>query len=139
MALPSFDLEFTREGRIFDQAQVDRLLAGLDGVSDLLVLSHGWNNDMQDARQLYDAFLANFEKVRALDDDDGRRFAACLVFWPSKRFTDEELIPGGGAVSIGTANEGSLDAMLEALADERERLPRDPAAASVTEASAERR
>ena len=28
-----------------------------------------------------------------------RNFAAVRVFWPSKKFTDADLIPGGGAAS----------------------------------------
>src|SRR4051794_39487816 len=139
MAVPTFDIEFTREGRVFDTAQVDRLITGLDGVSDLLVLCHGWNNDLQEAKGLYDGLLANFEKVRGLDGPDGRTFAACWVLWPSKRFTDEELIPGGGAVSAHAANDASLDAILDALANEPERLPADAAAASRKEGSTVRR
>jgi hypothetical protein len=123
MAMQRFDVEFTREGRVFDTAQVDRLVAGLDGVTDLLVLAHGWNNDMQDARHLYDTLLTNFEKVRNLGEADGRTFAACQAFWPSKKFTEADLIPGGGAVSARAANDTSLDRMLDALAQEPERLP----------------
>jgi hypothetical protein len=139
MALPAFDVEFTREGRVYDSAQVDRLIAGLEGVSDLLVLCHGWNNDLQEAQDLYDALLANVEKVRALTGDDGRTLAVCRVFWPSKKFTDEELIPGGGAVSASAANDASLDAILDALASDPERLPRNSAAVRLDDASAVRR
>ena len=49
MATPTFDVEFTKDGEIFQQPQVDALLAGLGPVTDLLVLSHGWNNDKADA------------------------------------------------------------------------------------------
>ncbi|MBW3655233.1 MAG: hypothetical protein KY444_03950 [Gemmatimonadetes bacterium] len=100
---PFFPLEFTREGRVYDEAQVGDLLANLGNTSDLLVISHGWNNDMAEARTLYSTFLRN---ARALLDDRhpaaaGRTFAVAGVFWPSKRFTDKELIPGGGAASLG--------------------------------------
>ena len=50
MALTRFDVEFTKDGNVFKQSQADALVAGLKGVTDLLVLSHGWNNDMADAR-----------------------------------------------------------------------------------------
>ena len=130
MSIPTFDVEFTREGRLFDTAQADALIAGLAGVTDLIVISHGWNNDMQEARELYSEFLANVERVRGLTDPDGRKFAACQVFWPSKKFTDEQLIPGGGAVSATAENDASLDAVLDALAREPERLPANAAAAA---------
>lgn len=136
MSIATFDVEFTKEGRVFSTAQVDALIAGLAGVTDLLVLSHGWNNDMKDARDLYTDLLGNFEKVRKIAGPDKRTFAACLVFWPSKKFTDEELIPGGGAVSATVANDTSLDRVLDALARDPERLPVDAAAASKAETPA---
>src|SRR5215211_2485610 len=105
MSIATFDVEFTKQGRVFNTAQVDALIAGLAGVTDLIVLAHGWNNDLKDARELYTELLGNVEKVRAISDPDGRTFAACQVFWPSKKFTEEELIPGGGAVSATAAND----------------------------------
>src|SRR5215468_645182 len=115
MGMTSFDVEFTRDGAVFDAAQVEALLAGLAPVSDLLVLSHGWNNDKQDASQLYDELLGNIDRLLALRDHPpasvpetlreftdrlrGRTFAAVRIYWPSKRFTDADLIPGGGAAT----------------------------------------
>ena len=74
-------------------------------LDDLVVVAHGWNNDMADARALYRDLLANVR--RALDRGRapglaGRRIAVLGVLWPSKKFADEDLIPGGGA-SLGGA------------------------------------
>src|SRR5262245_51002419 len=104
MALSTFDVEFTKNGAIFDPAQLDALIAGLAPVSDLLLLSHGWNNDKDDASKLYDEMLDNFEKLLSLRDQPtvpeplrvfterlkGRNVAAVRIFWPSKKFTDAE-------------------------------------------------
>ena len=111
MATRTFDVKFTKDGGIFQQPQVDALLAGLGPVTDLLVLSHGWNNDKADASQLYEELLGNIDKLLDLRNQASvpaplqgfvdrlrdRNFAAVRVFWPSKKFTDADLIPGGGA------------------------------------------
>lgn len=135
MPLARVDVEFTKEGRVFDPAQVDALLAACQDLSDLVVISHGWNNDMADARALYSAFIANFEKVRSVVmPGDGRRFAFCQVFWPSKKFTDTELIPAGGAVGAAEASDNGLIALLDELARDPERLPADAAAVTASRA-----
>jgi hypothetical protein len=102
-----FEVEFTKDGAVSDPAQVtalhDFLLQG--GTTDLLTISHGWNNDMADARDLYARFLAAVRRVL----DKGvvpaaatRSYAVLAVLWPSKKFADEELIPSGAA-ALGSA------------------------------------
>ncbi|HVK93370.1 MAG TPA: hypothetical protein VM571_01430 [Noviherbaspirillum sp.] len=119
MSLSTFDIEFTKEGRIFKEQQAQSLLDALDGISDLIVLCHGWNNDMHDAAKLYGQFLDNFSTVMDLGLVPGleeRHFAVVQVFWPSKRFTDRDLIPGGGAAAVGdAANEPVLLELLEEM------------------------
>ena len=132
MALARFDVEFTKDGDAFRQAQADALVAGLGGVTDLIVVSHGWNNDMADARALYDELVGNIEKLldarkaagspAALKALAGRTYAVCQVFWPSKKFTDADLIPGGGAVSATKASDKALITVLEALKRDPARL-----------------
>jgi hypothetical protein len=134
MAMKRFEIEFNKHGQIHEpQAQVTQLLDGLQGVTDLLVVSHGWNNDMADARQLYETMLGNVDKLLALRTHPHfthlaplapRVFAACQIFWPSKKFTDEELIPGGGAASAQSeeGNDAALEAALDRLAEDPERL-----------------
>jgi hypothetical protein len=128
MDLPMFEVEFDKKGRIFDPAQVDAAVAGLrgGGFSDLFVISHGWNNDMADARDLYKRFFAAVESVRAggVPNLGSRKLAILAIFWPSKKFTDEELIPGGGAVGAasGELDEAVLIQQLEDLKTDPERL-----------------
>jgi hypothetical protein len=135
MPMKKFKVEFTKDGQIFDQNQATTLTQGLDGVTDLLVVAHGWNNDMADAQALYDELLGNVEKVlgdvgkpafaHLAQPANGRVFAACQVFWPSKKFTDKELIPAGGAVSLSKAkkaNDDALKGILDRLAEDPDRL-----------------
>jgi hypothetical protein len=99
---PYFEVEFDKRGRIDDEDQVQALIGFLQGggASDLLVLSHGWNNDMAQARSLYERLLTS---ARAqLDAGNvpgvaGRDLAVFAVLWPSKKFADKDLIPSGAA------------------------------------------
>jgi hypothetical protein len=97
-----FPVQFTKEATPHDPAEAQALKARLaqGGVTDLLVFSHGWNNDMEEARQLYSAFLTNLKALLdagAVPAAAGRTFAVVGVLWPSKKFTDAELIPSGAA------------------------------------------
>lgn len=97
-----FPVQFTKEAALHDPAEPQALKSHLaqGGVTDLLVISHGWNNDMQEARALYQAFLANLKSLLdagTVPGAGGRRFAVLGVLWPSKKFADAELIPGGAA------------------------------------------
>jgi len=134
MATPTFDVEFTKDGDIFQQPQVDAVLAGLGPVTDLLVLSHGWNNDKGDASQLYQELLSNIDKLLDLRNEASvpaplqgfldrlrdRNFAAVRVFWPSKKFTDADLIPGGGAANAAAEaeNTAAVNRILDRLKDD---------------------
>ena len=73
--------------------------------TDLFVISHGWNNDMSDARKLYAKFLAACGTCSTGSPSRGlpaflRRLA---VLWPSMKFADEDLIPSGAAGSAPRA------------------------------------
>ena len=121
---PYFEIEFDKKGAAHDPAQRQALLdfvaKGKDQVTDLLVLSHGWNNDMADARDLYRRLLA-----RLRDGIDGgkvagvkeRKFAICAVLWPSKKFTDKELIPSGAASAGGVVSTQALQEEIDRVKD----------------------
>jgi hypothetical protein len=59
-ATPSLWLEFDERGTI-DAGAATRLTALLDGpgIEDLIVMSHGWKNDKNDATKLYGTLWAN--------------------------------------------------------------------------------
>lgn len=120
---PFFRLEFTKDGR----TNVDQLLAGLgqQDYHDLLVLSHGWNNDNEEAHALYEELMANSRKLIERGHRFGkhRKLALVGVFWPSKKFTDDALRPNarrdGGIASAGEQQleTSALVAKLERLAE----------------------
>jgi hypothetical protein len=60
------------------------------------MISHGWNNDIADARILYHSFFSAFATVAA-KTLPGRSWGVVAFFWPSKNFADSSLIPGGAA------------------------------------------
>ena len=122
MITGQYDVEFTKDGAIYDPTQVTALLNGLSAASDLLVLAHGWNNDIQDARKLYDNLLSSLGQLPPLTSGAGSKLTVMRAFWPSKKFTDEELIPGGGAASAHNENQAALLASLNSLKQDPDRL-----------------
>jgi hypothetical protein len=125
MNFTNIEVEFTKSGAVFNAAQVDDVLQAADSLTDLFVASHGWNNDVAEARQLYDQLFSNMSAlldanvVRGLD---GRTFGVMRLLWPSKKFADEDLIPGGGAASATSENDSVLENQLEELKLDPQRL-----------------
>jgi hypothetical protein len=100
MAIPIFEVQFDKDGNVFQpqqEAAVSQFLSTAAGsqTTDVVTLSHGWNNDMDDARTLYRNFLANLEAL--LPPATAARTIAIGVLWPSKKFADRDLIPSGAA------------------------------------------
>ena len=98
---------------IYDADQVDALLTACADASSLLVLTHGWNNDMAEARQLYNEWLASLRQVDSAGSAILSKTTVLQVFWPSKKFAAEDLIAGGGAASLSEGDEIQLS--LQAL------------------------
>lgn len=98
---PFFPVQFTRDGTVFQQSDVDALIGGVSGAdrpSDLFVMSHGWNNNMTEATSLYDGLISRIKtRIDANPALASRRYAICGVLWPSKKFDDKDLIPSGAA------------------------------------------
>ena len=108
---PYFEVEFTKEGALFKPQQVkdlgDFLTTNVD-VSDLIVISHGWNNDNSEAKNLYERFFTSLRvQANEMPNVTKRKVAILGVLWPSKKFADKDLIPGGGAASIN--NDQSIE------------------------------
>jgi len=112
-----FEVEFTKDGSIDDRNKVKELTDSLssDGVTDLVVLAHGWNNDMDEARRLYEHLLGSVNARMSGAALGDRNLAVLAVLWPSKRFAEEELIAGGGASVTGAPDETELIDRLEGL------------------------
>jgi pimeloyl-ACP methyl ester carboxylesterase len=127
MEFPYFEVEFTKDGPIFQPSQGDRAVSAIRSgpTTDLLVVCHGWNNDKADARDLYERLVQKISEVLAggiVPGLGGRSFAVLGVLWPSKKFTDAELIPGGGASTAGDENIQAILKLLEELKNDPMRL-----------------
>lgn len=105
-----FELEFNKDGDLVQPQQVDAIKGALSGagVTDVVVISHGWNNNIAEARSLYTRFF------QTLTPQDLANAVVVGIFWPSKKFTDEELIPGGAA-GLGGAEDVAVTGGLEDL------------------------
>jgi hypothetical protein len=116
MDIRYYDIEFTKAGLVYDAAQAQRLLYDVPQLTDLLVLSHGWNNGKAEASELYANFFDSVTRVMGtgtVSGLDNRTFGALRIYWPSKKFVDAELSPGGGAASATQANDDALMQLLE--------------------------
>lgn len=127
---PYFEVQFKKDGQVNDTKEAQKLLDFLkqQTTTDLFVISHGWNTDMADARNLYQNF---FQQVRQVLDSGKvsgmgtRKFAILAVLWPSKKFAEQDLI-AGGAASVESALAEAIEeqlATLEALVSEPTQAP----------------
>ncbi|MEO3748673.1 hypothetical protein [Plantactinospora sp. B5E13] len=100
MRFPYVEVEMESTGTIHDDGQRRAALelAARPGTTDLLVLCHGWNNDIPQARRLYaqltDHLAAAWPAVPAAAS---RSLAVIGVLWPSIRWADDDPVAGGGA------------------------------------------
>jgi hypothetical protein len=110
--LPFREVLFDAQGDI-DRAAADTAVSALrgEGVTDVVVFAHGWNNDAAAALRLYERFFGLFPPLLAGRTRPGRVVGLLGVRWPSKRWSDEPepdfdagLLPDlgrGGAATIG--------------------------------------
>ena len=112
--IPYAEAQFDKKGTLENRVTLPA------GVTDLFVVSHGWNNSAADARELYRKLFENFAAVAQPNDLPGRSFAILGVIWPSKKF--DELVavsgmPGGtqGSASLGGGDAASHQALTEKL------------------------
>lgn len=115
---PYFEVAFDKEGDPVDPSQAKALLAALKPgePTDLLICSHGWNDDMDQARELWAHFIASFRKRldAGVPGTADRKFAVLAVLWPSKKFAEKELIPGGAA-GLGGIPDKAVQSGIDAL------------------------
>src|SRR6185312_12660238 len=130
---PAFDLMYDTGGHLVDPAAEDEALNYLGGqdsaaITDIAVISHGWNNDISEARVLYSNFFSALQSVVPKEPRwaaANRQLAVIAVFWPSKRFVEADLIPGGAA-GLADGMDAKLNAQLDIL---QQLYAGDPAAA----------
>ena len=81
--LPYSTAEFDKGGKLLRKPTVPV------GTTDLIVVSHGWNNDREAAEALYLKLFKNFADVTRGDAAiAARKIAIVGVIWPSKKFDD---------------------------------------------------
>jgi hypothetical protein len=129
--IPYFEVEFDKRGGVLRDVQLP------GGFSDLFVMSHGWNNDVHEARDLYTKFFTSFAKVADAQFDLRSMKPAILgVVWPSQKFNLGLAVgsrAGGDAAAIGAATEGAeeveakLDELKQLFAEDGERRTLDEA------------
>lgn len=109
------EISFNRAGTLLRGGDDLQRLAADPAATDLLVLSHGWNNSAREARRLYQGLLRSMRGV--LDDGHvpalaARKIVVCGVFWPSKQFSESEL-EFGGAASAGSPFDDIRDQLVD--------------------------
>jgi hypothetical protein len=119
-------VQYDLEGQPVNPEEVSAALNMPEGqhLTDLLVLSHGWNNNIPEAQSLYEGWMQNARHI--LDGLNGslgeRTFGVLGLHWPSKRFTDQEDIPGGAA-GLGSDHDlvtiqAQLENLMQSVPDE---------------------
>ena len=101
--IPYFAAEFDLNGKLKSPVT---LPADID---EVIVVSHGWNNNQADAESLYSGLFKNFA---AIGGAPRGKAAIVGVIWPSKRF--DELVAAsaasnGGGGAAGLASKASKE------------------------------
>ena len=113
-----------------------RALAADAGITDLLLLTHGWNNTPDDARGLYQAVATSLRAVANQGHGlpAGRALGIVGVIWPSQQFAMAGLAAGPAAATGSTVTTQDvadhIDHLRAVFPDEQARL--DQAAHLVT-------
>jgi hypothetical protein len=99
------ELSFDKDGRLLSDVTLP------SSTKQVFVFSHGWNNDPNEARELYAAFFRNFAKIgkARFKLSEIEPFAVVGVFWPSKKFSEGLAVFGGGDFSGAASVEGRAE------------------------------
>ena len=99
------ELRFDKDGRVLSDVTLP------SSTKQVFVFSHGWNNDANEARNLYGAFFRNFEKIGKARFNLAKvePFAVVGLFWPSKKFNEGLAVFGGGDSSGAASVEGRAE------------------------------
>jgi len=118
--IPYTTAKFDRHGKLVGKPTVPQ------NVTDVLVVSHGWNNDEKAAELLYKRLFTNFARLIKGDPEFAQRRPAIVgVIWPAKKFqplsfdSENASKSAGGAASIGGSKltAAKKTAMRKAIGD----------------------
>ncbi|MFI7542858.1 alpha/beta fold hydrolase [Actinoplanes sp. NPDC049599] len=110
MKLPYTAVEFTRTGEQADRSQVAAALAMIGTGTDVLLISHGWNNDIAGAERMYTRLVDNIATLTAARADGGRRLTVVGLLWPSRKWTTNDDDVAGHGLSAAGAPAADLKA-----------------------------
>jgi hypothetical protein len=98
---PSAEMRFDRHANVV--GGLDEVFQLVDApTTDLIVMSHGWNNEARDARALYRQLASSMRDVLRqgrVPVLNNRKIALAGVLWPSMKFADEDGSLGGAAAA----------------------------------------
>lgn len=97
MIFPYAEVEIESNGKLHDPQQIEAARTAVAETNDVLVIVHGWNNDMRAARGLYERLANSLAAVRGQGYAADRKIAIIGVLWPSIKWADDDQIAGGGA------------------------------------------
>jgi hypothetical protein len=121
-AFPYWDITFDAGGAFVEPAAVDIMTAalGTQGITDLFLFSHGWNNTEAMARNMYQTFFAEMKTLLdapASHAPGGVKVGTAGILWPARRWDDEPL-PGAGTPAAGVQqapSDGQLVLVLKSV------------------------
>jgi hypothetical protein len=115
------EIQFDKAAQVIERAGYDELLRETTdrATGNVIVLAHGWNNNIRQARDLYTSMAG---QLRAAHDAQANALGLAPgdvtligLLWPSKKFTESALIPGGAAGVGSPVVDAALVAHLEDL------------------------
>jgi hypothetical protein len=115
--IANHELQFDVDGRLTYPEAESALAQDVErGRTTLFVMAHGWNNNEEVARRLFESFFAT---IGAFVPDNGKETVATVgVIWPSMRWPDEPAPAGatGGAASMSGSGQPDDEALVTQLA-----------------------
>lgn len=118
--VPVYVLQLDRRGTLTSPESLAALVADARDATDVVAISHGWNNDWQAATSRYDDFFDHLDTVLAAHPPDGPfRPVYVGLFWPSAALVlPWERGPDIAAGSPDDGIAGELAAELDVLGDD---------------------
>jgi hypothetical protein len=114
------EVQFDKQAKPVDSTKAVLDLASDAAITDLIVMSHGWNNDIADASALYAKVAASMRSIvngNKVADLANRNVGLAGLFWPSKKFAEQDLIPGGAAAAASPTDEADVRAAIDEIRD----------------------
>jgi hypothetical protein len=120
---PHWELQFTEAGNRFDHAPFAGFLQEAPAqCTDVLIMSHGWNNSPDVARDLYTRFFGALGTLLAAQGGARPKIGTVGLIWPSILWPEDAHTNGGFAggtagLAAAATDAPSDDEFLESLKD----------------------